>query len=420
MSWRLDKPELDGLRIHMVSAPEYQLIESQSSLEAYCESIQNESLIAFDTEFVSEDRYLPQLCLLQIAAGNSTAIVDPIRIGNNLETFWKLLAESPQTSIAHAGREEFRFCHRFSGSRPGRFADVQIGAGLVGLEYPAAYSTLVSKLAGKSLAKGETRSDWRRRPLSNQQLAYAALDVAYLEKIYGKIGRRLETMDRLNWLDEEMENWQSELETTFNDRESWRRISGISTLDQKSLAIARSLWQWRESTASERDLPARRILRDDLLVELSKRGQSAIHRIKVIRGMERRQYQRHLGGISAAIQEALELTSDAWPKRRFTEQTPQLGQLGQFLTTALGIICKQTQIAPGLFGSTSELRQLAAWKLGIIDRPQSRLLSGWRGELVLPVIDRLLDGHMGMRIANAKHNEPLELFEFDTQRPQPK
>ncbi len=397
----------------MAKAVEYEVIETQAELDSFCDDIQSSPLLAFDTEFVSEDRYQPELCLLQVASGDRIAIIDPLKIGNNLETFWDLLGRGDHVTVAHAGREEFRFCFRFAGMRPANFFDVQIAAGLVGLEYPAAYSTLVSKIAGKNLDKGETRTDWRRRPLSGSQLQYAAQDVLYLGEIHRKISKRLEKFGRTQWLAEEMNVWQDDVQASLTSPELWRRVSGIATLDRRSLGIVRELWQWREDAAEAKDLPARRVLRDDLMVELAKRGSSSAGKIKAIRGMERRQTTRHIDEIAATIKYANEIPQNELPKKQFSTKSPQLGQLGQFLTSALGVICRQNNVAPGIFCTTNELRQLAAWKLGMTKKPDSRLSAGWRADLILPIIDGLLDGKVGMRVGDAASSEPLELIDLD-------
>ncbi len=106
------------------------------------------------------------------------------------------MASAGHTTVVHAGREEFRFCRRSSGARPANLFDIQIAAGLIGLDYPAAYGTLLQKLLGESLGKGETRTNWRRRPLHKRQLDYALQDVVYLEPLYDRIVAKLDEMGR--------------------------------------------------------------------------------------------------------------------------------------------------------------------------------------------------------------------------------
>ena len=128
-------------------------ITNQRDLTRFCETISGAATIAFDTEFVSEDRYRPELCLAQVAVAGRLAVIDPLEVGD-LAPFWELIASPPHTTIVHSGRQELCFCLSAIGKRPYRLFDTQIAAGLIGLEYPAAYSTLVARLVGKTLHKG--------------------------------------------------------------------------------------------------------------------------------------------------------------------------------------------------------------------------------------------------------------------------
>ena len=158
----------------------YLSITTDRELLSFCQDISRADRIAFDTEFVSEDTYRPQLCLVQVAAAGKLAVIDPLS-ARDLRPFWELLVDPKRETIVHAGREELLFCIAAVGAPPARLFDLQIAAGLVGYEYPAGYGSLMSKLLGVRPQKGETRTDWRRRPLSSQQLDYALDDVRCLE-----------------------------------------------------------------------------------------------------------------------------------------------------------------------------------------------------------------------------------------------
>ena len=253
-----------GLGVH------YDHITTDAQLEKLCCKLASSSFIGFDTEFVSEDTYFPELCLIQVAADEVLAVIDPQEIGD-MTLFWDALSKGEHLTIAHAAREEFRFCRTAVQRRPANLFDVQLAAGLVGIEYPASYGKLLNKLLNVRLAKGETRTDWRRRPLSDKQIEYALQDVIYLKDIHTKIEAKLVELGRLEWLQEEMSVWQDQMEAA-EQQERWRRVSGISGLPEKALVIVRELWRWREGIARSKNRPPRRILRDDLIVELARRG----------------------------------------------------------------------------------------------------------------------------------------------------
>ena len=153
----------------MPESTPHQHIDSEQQLSEFCKRSANSPYIGFDTEFVSENRYRPQLCVLQIATENEYAIVDTLAV-KDISVFWDLLVSGNHVTIAHAAREEFLFCYRDCRKRPSNLFDVQLAAGLIGFEYPAAYGNLVSKMLGHPVDKGETRTDWMKRPLSSRQV----------------------------------------------------------------------------------------------------------------------------------------------------------------------------------------------------------------------------------------------------------
>ena len=356
-------------------------VADQAGLVALCDKLSGAGRIGFDTEFVSEDTYRPDLCLIQVAAEGVLAVVDT-RAVEDVSPFWQLLVEGDHETIVHAGREECRFMMQAVGQRPKRLIDLQIAAGLIGQEYPAAYSTLVSKFLQKTLPKGETRTDWRRRPLTSRQLEYAIQDVLYLEPIWLKIEHRLTELGRVAWMEDEITSWQDELDE-FETQERWRKVKGSNGLPPKSLAIVRELWRWREREARQLDKPPRRILRDDLLVEIAKRQHADVNSIRAVRGMERRNLQRSLEEIAAAVETGLEASGEEMPSKPRRTTLPPFNVLGQFLTTVLGDICRSNDVAPMLVGTAQDVRDLIAYRLKLLPDaaelveglPEDRLIS---------------------------------------------
>jgi ribonuclease D len=382
-------------------------VSSDAQLERYCSKLARCEWIAFDTEFVAERTYRPVLCLVQVATDGQLALIDPFEI-EDMTPFWRTLSEPGHETIVHAGRGEFVFCHRAIGRRPAGWFDVQIAAGLVGIEYPAGFRTLVSKLLGNTPKTQETRTDWRRRPLTGRQIAYALDDVRYLRAIRDALRSRLEELGRVAWMDEEMATWQEEAEQAIS-REQWRRVSGSSALDRQGLAIVRELWRWREAEAQRRDCPTRRVLRDDLIVELAKRRSPEVHRIRAVRGLDRGDLKRFLPAIGERVRRALSLPEQQWPTKPLRrEKEPQLPVLGQFLYSALGSICRQTDLAPALVGTPSDVRELIMYRAGrpATDRPP-RLGRGWRAEVVGTLFEDLLAGRKSIRITDPASEHPL-------------
>jgi ribonuclease D len=385
-------------------------ITNDRELEGFVKRIRGSQVIAFDTEFVSEDRYLPELCLLQVRADEHLGIVDTLSC-RDLSPFWELVVDevAGHTTVVHAAREEFRFCLSATGRRPARMIDTQIASGLIGLEFPAAYSTLVSRLAGKHVSKHETRTNWRHRPLSKHQLQYAIQDVAFLPGIYAAIRSELERLGREDWLAEEMHQQQSDFEADAG-AERWDRLPGISSLQPEQLAVARELWRWRQAKARELDQPVRRVLRDDLLVELARQGTSDRTKVRSIRGMDYGRVQKLLPEIGEAIDRGLQTLPTELPRRPRRARVPNMGLLGQFLATALGVICRDASVSPNLVASTEELRAVAAWRLGLLNLDQPpRLFSGWRKTLAGDRFDEFLAGTCSLRVVNPQSDQPLAI-----------
>ncbi len=387
----------------------FEIVTTDAQLRDLVRRLADHAHIGFDTEFVSEHTYRSQLCLLQIAAPGVLAVVDTLEV-RELEPFWRLLAEPGRKTVVHAGREEMGFILHAIQARPAELFDVQVAAGLVDHDYPAGYAALVRRFLNLPTNKGETRTDWRQRPLTQAQLEYAVDDVRHLERLWRKLEDRLESLGRTAWMQEEMATWQDDVVESFV-RKRWRRISGLGGLSRRELAIARELWHWRDAVAEQRDMPPRRVLRDDLLVELCKRKSADERQISAVRGMQRSDLRHILKGLSAAIGRGLDLPEDECPGgERHRAPPPQLAMLGQFLATAVAGLCRQMHLAPALVGTSSDMRDLLAHKLGYRDEDRDGdplLASGWRQEVVGAVVDDLLAGRAALRIGDVRSHDPL-------------
>ena len=385
----------------------YDHVTTESQLADLVTRLAAHPHVAFDTEFVSEHTYRSQLCLIQVAAPGILAVIDTLKV-RELDPFWRLLTEPDRTTVVHAGREEMGFILHAIQARPARLFDVQVAAGLVDHDYPAGYASIVRRFLNAQTNKGETRTDWRQRPLSAAQLDYALDDVRHLEQLWSKLAGKLEAAGRTAWMQEEMATWQNDVEESFT-RKRWRRISGLNGLPRRELAIARELWHWRDQVAESRDMPPKRVLRDDLIVELCKRKSADPAQIGAIRGMQRSDLRHIMNGLSEAIARGLACPEEDLPGgERHRAPPSQLAVLGQFLATAIAGNCRKEKISPALVGTAADMRDLLAFKLGYHEEERPPLLaSGWRADFVGSLVDDLLSGKAALRIGDVHAPDPL-------------
>ncbi|MCA9236422.1 MAG: HRDC domain-containing protein [Planctomycetales bacterium] len=384
------------------------IITRQRQLDELCDRLRSAPEIAFDTEFVSEDTFYPELCLIQIATRVEMAVVDPQEV--DVKEFWQLLVDGDHVTVFHAGREELNFILRAVGAAPKKLFDVQLATGFCGNEYPASYGAVVGRILSEKPQKGEQRTDWRRRPLTKAQVDYALEDVRFLLPLFDKLTRILYKRERLEWFKEELDSWRDDV-VAAQDRKDWRRVSGIGSLRAHQLAIVRELWFWRYEQAERLNQPPKRLLRDDLLVEIAKRKIDKPDQILAIRGMQRSALKRSAGELADCVKRGMATPLEKLARGPRRELPTQLHLLGQFLTPALTSICRRAEVAASLAGTASDVRDLIAERLGYgrddEDSGPPRLLTGWRAELVGNLIDDLLAGRKSIRITDAKKEDPL-------------
>ncbi|MFN5330094.1 MAG: ribonuclease D [Planctomycetota bacterium] len=368
---------------------------------------------AFDTEFVGEDTYIPVLCLIQVATRDALYLVDPIAI-QDVTPFWKLVADPANTVIVHGGREEVRLCRQWSGSPPGNLIDLQITAGMLGMGFPTGMASLVQTVLGHRLSKSETLTEWRARPLTLAQRNYAYDDVRYLLEINDRLNARLAELDRLEWAREEHARFVelTDPEIIAGREERWRKVKGSSQLDRRQLCLLRALHAWRETRAHEANRPVRTIMRDDLLVEISRRHPGRPGDLQMVRGLSK----KDIDGILATVEAADAIPEDQWPEvlERDSEAT-HVQALSGLLQTVFMAMCAEMKLAPGLTCTMGEIRDLLRCRLtGPAEPTEGLLITGWRRKHVLPRLLAVLDGRVAFRL-NLESDKHLTWFEVNGQ-----
>ena len=389
---------------------ETQILTYHEDFLELCDHIRKSGIVAFDSEFVSDISYRPELGLLQFATPERCVAVDPLAV-STLTSWWDIMADDSTTVIVHGGQAEIKFCVQMSGQVPRKLVDVQIAEGLRGRSYPLSYSAIVERVLGKRVASNQTRTDWLRRPLSPEQIQYALEDAAFLPEIWARQSKSLEACGRLKWAHAEFDRMCQDI---FEEERTppWERVSGIHKLPRRELLVAQRLAKWREEEAAFRNRPPRRILRDDLLIDLAKRRPKTVQQALATRDLNRPEYKKRLDDVVAVIEEACQVSDDLLPPRlRSRDEFSSDEQvISRLVGLALGNVCAELDIAQSLVGTNRDLTELVrAVRSGEKNDPP-RLLDGWRGDAFGDLLRSVLNGKMRFRVAPANSSTPL-IFE---------
>lgn len=396
-----------------MEAPREVLVNTPDALDACCTHLAQSPTFGFDTEFVGEHSYHPELCLIQVATESTLYLIDPFAF-ETLACFWERIVDPGHTVVVHAGREEIRLCHLASGRPPANLVDLQIAAGLVGYPYPLGHGPLVQHVLGRKIGKGETLTEWRSRPLTPSQIRYAFDDVRYLLAVWSRLEKKLRSLGRLDWATEEFQRLrdQSIPEAPTDDvlGEKWRKLRGLGSLDRRKLAFVRELFLWREQKAHEWNRPARVIVRDDLLVEVARRNPKSPRDLAVIRGLA----HKFLDDFYGIYQRIQKLSPEECPVPAERDQDPvQINLVVTLLTAVLPDLASRERLAPNLIASNNDLRVLVrAFQAGKPTEAETNLVRGWRGKAILPHLLDLLTGRRGLRIADLAQEAPFEYREW--------
>lgn len=373
----------------------HEYIATASELKSWLEDSIDDRWLAIDTEFISECRSESQLCLIQVAGPRGLALVDPIAI-EDVSPFWKRLCHQDTMILVHACRCEMDFCWRAAGQIPKNVFDIQIASGFVSSDYPASFKLLGERLLHADFAKQESRTRWNRRPLSALQVEYALGDVRYLNEMAITLREKLVATGRLAWFREEMKEFLQSLANSFS-QEPWAGFRGLKNLTRRELAIVREIWTWRRDHSLKTNSPPRRVLRDDLIVELARRQSDDPTRIEAVRGLG--SLKKYYGEIAYAINRGLNCPVEQLPVLADPVNLPQYATVSQFLMTALAGFAHEHNIASSLLVSGQDIREYIAFASGHFHSERKpRLLRSWRAELVGPFLNELLSGHHALVI----------------------
>jgi ribonuclease D len=358
------------------------IIGDSGALLQLCSELAPHTAIGLDTEFMRERTYFARLCLLQLSFGAESVCVDTLALCD-LSALRSTMSAVAVTKVLHAARQDLEVLTPATGTLVGLF-DTQVAAALIGLPAQIGYGELVQRILNQTLHKGQTRTDWSRRPLSRAQIEYALDDVRHLLPLRDRLTERLQRLGRWAWFEEEMAQLDASGPFLTDPEQSWKRIKGVLALDASRQAVARSLAAWRERRAISADRPRSWILPDAALREMVLRAPRSLPELRAIEELAEG-ICNHSGPELVTLIQALQLPESLPPLPRRQRREPAEEELVRKLARLTQQTGRELGIAPEVLATRRELERLVA---GARDGGP---MSGWRqaviGERLLQALE---------------------------------
>ena len=351
-----------------------QLIYNTLALNELCKVFENKKFIAVDLEFVREKTYYPIPCLIQVAADDETAIIDPMAPDLNMKEFFKLLQNKKIVKVFHSCRQDVEILFRMSGKVPQPIFDTQVAAMVCGYGESVGYERLVKEVLGVEIDKTECLSNWQLRPLNEKQLEYACGDVTYLVKLYESLQDRLKSLGRLDWIKEEMSYLSDEHTYLVNPEEIWQKIK-FKSHNAKALSNLRDLAAWRERRAQDKNVPRPSVVKDDLLAIIAINAPKNKDELLQIRGMRRDFAFGKLGDEILEVLAKVKIDKKI-AKSNEKDEIKACHALAEMLRMLLKIVSQEEGVVARLVATDTDILRLAAF-----DDKNNPVMQGWRYEI---------------------------------------
>jgi ribonuclease D len=334
-------------------------IDRDDELPALARTLESQAWIGLDTEFLRERTFFPKLCLLQLAAGGQIWCVDTLRIGS-LDPLMPALTAPAARKVIHAARQDLEAVYLSAKRVMTPVFDTQIAAGCIGLKPQVGYAELVKTLLDVTVPKGQTRTDWSKRPLTREQLEYAADDVWYLGDVADHLSRRLRELEREHWVLEDCRALEDQDLYEPDPAQAWSRLRGLAQLAPAPRARAKAVAVWREKLARARDLPRAWILPDAAIFSVAQGSAPPLN-----------------DTLAASLLEALEVSSrEVWDQEPSQDARPTPAQkaLAERLGRVVDSRAAELGVSAEILAPRGELKALA------MGQRDAHALTGWRRE----------------------------------------
>ncbi|MBP02314.1 MAG: ribonuclease D [Rhodospirillaceae bacterium] len=369
------------------------IISTTKELAKFCESLLSAEFITVDTEFHRETTYWPLLCLTQVAGPNKAVCIDTLADEMDLTPLYDIFSNTNIVKVFHAARQDIEIFFHKTNLIPTPLFDSQVAGMVCGFGDSVGYETLVTRLTDNKIDKSQRFTDWSQRPLSDQQISYALADVTHLRDIYRELKKQLDETQRLSWLKEEMEIITNPKTYTLTPDDAWKRIKSRDKRP-RVLSVLKELAAWRERTAQSQNIPRRRIIKDEALVEL------AILKPETIAEIGRTRLSKHLSRskfapeLIAAVNIGIQTPDSECPRSPKNAQKPGgLSSTIELLKVLLKARCEDHNVAVKLVATTDDLEKIAVDNYA--DVPA---LKGWRRQIFGEDALKLKKGELALSI----------------------
>lgn len=333
--------------------------------------------VALDTEFLRESTYYAKLCLVQAANDRHCVLFDIVAL-KDIDPLYAFLCEPSRVKVLHAARQDMEvlfLAQNAVNALPGPLFDTQLAAGLLGLPAQIGYGDLVAKRLGHTLTKGLARTDWSRRPLSSEQLEYAADDVRYLVPLYHEIKAALIAAGRFSWLEDELRALESPQLYRTVPAQAWQRLRGAAQLDPEQRAALKRLAEWREVRAIKHDKPRGWILPDEALRILAERRPKDMDHLQRLNALPPAVLRKQGEDLLRLIAESEPDAAHEEPASHFRPDGAQMSRVSKLMALVRNTAEKHN-LSPELLATRRDIEQWVYFK------KEGPFAAGWRREVI--------------------------------------
>lgn len=346
-------------------------VDDLQHLEALCTGWQTLDELAMDTEFIRTDTFFPRPALLQIGDGKASYLLDVLTLGRP-ECLRNLLVTGP-LKVFHSCSEDLEMLQHWLGVLPNPLVDTQLAVSLVEGDSAMGYQRMVEKYLGILLDKGETRSDWLQRPLTESQQLYAAQDVEYLLPIWHKLKEKLQEQGQLEILNEES-RWLLEEAMEYHPQDAWQRCKQAWRLDARQLAVLQALASWRDEKARQLDKPRNRVASEAQLQLLAEKQPLSQEDFSKINEIALGWVKRHGQDVIYAIKQALSIPEALLPTPLSSPRSPEYKAARKQLKKALADLAKQLQVPTEML---AKRKQTDEWLQALTQKQLPEVPENW-------------------------------------------